>query len=55
MMIAAHYIQLFTKPDFLKKKKKKKKWRPEFGLIWTKSGLKLGFLPFSQVWFIIFP
>ena len=38
-----------------KKKKKKKKWRPEFGLIWTKSGLKLGFLLFSQVWFIIFP
>ena len=31
---------------------KKKKWRPAFG---PKSDLKLGFLPFSQVWFIKFP
>ena len=36
-------------------KKKKKFWRPEFMPNGSKSCLKLGFLSFSQVWFICFP
>ena len=30
----------------------KKNWRPEFGPTGPKSGLKLGFFPFSQFWLI---
>ena len=30
-------------------------WRPEFGLNGPKSGPKLDFFSFSQVWFISFP
>ena len=33
----------------------KKIWRPQFGSSELKLGLKLGFLSFSQVWFISFP
>ena len=33
---------------------RKKNWRPEFGLNGSKSDPRLGFLPFSQVWFISF-
>ena len=32
--------------------KKKKNWQPKFGPDVPKSGQKLGFLPFPQVWFI---
>ena len=34
---------------------KKKFWQHGFGPNGPKSGPKLGFLPFSQVWFISFP
>ena len=34
---------------------KKKFWRLEFGPNEPKSGARLSFLPFSQVWFITFP
>ena len=40
-------------PDFQKKKKKKNGGK--FGPNGTKSGPQLGFLSFSQVWFISFP
>ena len=50
MMIADHEL---AEPEFWKKKKKN--WQPEFGPYGPKSGSKLGFLPFSQVWFISFP
>ena len=45
MMIVDHDIEWL----------RKKIWRPEFERKGTKSGPKLGFLPFSHVWFISFP
>ena len=33
---------------------KKRNWRPKFRPNCSKSGSKLGFLPFSQVWFVSF-
>ena len=49
MIIADHDILWLMKPDFWKKM-----WWLEFGPKEPKLGPKLGFLPFSQVWFISF-
>ena len=38
--------------QIFEKKKKKKIGSPSFGQVW---GSQLGFLPFSEVWFISFP
>ena len=41
-------------PKSNRRKTYEKKWRPKFGPNEPKSGLKLGFKPFSQVWFLVF-
>ena len=50
MMIAWNNVYLLVEIRFAKKN-----WGPKFGPNGAKLDPKLGFLPFSQVWFICFP